>query len=52
MPFFLQYNSMKEDISASLSARGELYGEARFLTLVTLKTVRKASKRVIQMIKC
>ena len=44
--------SMKEDTSAHLSDRGELHERSRVITLVTLKSVLKASKRVIKMINC
>ena len=36
--------SMQEDTSAHLSGRVRLHGAARVVTLVTLKTVVKASK--------
>ena len=35
--FYFGITSMKEDISAQLSGRGELHGGARVITLVTLR---------------
>ena len=42
--FYFRISSMKEDTFAHLSGRGELHGGARVITLVTLKSVLKASK--------
>ena len=43
--------SMKEDTSAQLSGRGELHGEARVITLVTLRKYTLGFKREMTILK-
>ena len=49
--FFFGISSMKEDTSAQLSAKGELHGGARVVTLVTLRKCTKSFQRVIIILK-
>ena len=44
--------SMKEDIPAHFSGRGELHGGARVMTVVALRKCTSIFKRVIKMIQC
>ena len=44
--------SMKKDTSGHLSGKGDFQGRARVTTLITLKNIFKASKRMIKMIEC
>ena len=49
--FFFRISSMTEGTSAQLSGRGELHGEARVTTLVTLRKCTLGFKREMKKLK-
>ena len=51
-PDYISNTPMQEDASAHCSGRGALHGDARVMTLVTLKTVLLCFTRVMKMMKC